>query len=153
MKFSINSINEEKEVLERTLQVKLFLENERVKFTLPQKSIEDEYNKEEYESFKNTLKKNESELDDFSRKLSVFFNKKPLSFSIKISAYGPMGSYDTNNNIITINKYIDRDPIGTIKHEMVHIMVEHFVQEYSLSHTEKERLVNNLQKTIEQATK
>lgn len=149
LKFSINSIEEEKEVYENTLKNIEFYKKYKVIFTLPQKKIEEEYNLDRYNTFISLLKKWWTEEDEiFIDKLLMFFNKdKNTQFTVKISNYGVLGSYSDKRNEGTLNCHIgdiDFDPIRIIKHEIIHILVEPFIEEYSINHEKKELIVNSV---------
>lgn len=149
LKFSINSIEEERMTYEKTLENMEFYEKYKVIFTLPQKNIEEEYNLDRYNTFISLLKKWWTEEDEiFIDKLLMFFNKdKNTHFTVKISNYGVLGSYSDKRNEVTLNcciKDIDFDPIRIIKHEIIHILVEPFIEEYSINHEKKELIVDSV---------
>ena len=87
---------------------------------------------------------------EFCRKIANFFHKPAdFQFIIEISNYGPLGFYNENNNTVTINLNTHLDVIKTIKHEMVHIMVEPFIKKYHIEHKQKESIVNTILKILE----
>jgi predicted SprT family Zn-dependent metalloprotease len=116
---------------------------------LPSREIEEEYDLKKYEEFEECLKDQWKESDDmFIEKLLSLFTK-PLNteYLVRISSYGPLGSYSNNSNTITLNRYIKEigfDPIRIIKHEIVHIIIQPFIEKYSIEHREKECMVNNI---------
>lgn len=73
-------------------------------------------------------------------------------YEVVLTLYGPGGNYhfkdETGYIIMKIDQKINSDgtlkssTLGTIIHEMVHIGIEEFVQEYKLTHWEKERIVD-----------
>lgn len=99
---------------------------------------------------KNGLKRNWKEREGgFVEKLLLFFHEpETFQFIVEISNYGPLGSYNPQNNTVTINLNTPFDPIETIKHEMVHIMVEPFVKKYKISHNQKEIIVKTISKIL-----
>ncbi|MEW6262821.1 MAG: hypothetical protein AB1641_07065 [Thermodesulfobacteriota bacterium] len=84
----------------------------------------------------------------------IAYNKKwgfhlPRQYSIRLTLYGPGGSYDskTGNIIILTTKEgmfkRGKNPLETILHEAVHIGIEDpIVKKYGLSHWTKERIVD-----------
>lgn len=89
----------------------------------------------------------------------VFVKNQPYSwqfkqfetYQLKLTLYGPGGDYDPDNGTIRIfttptgsfKQYAD--PAYTIIHEVVHIGIEgSIIQKYSLSHTEKESIVDQI---------
>ncbi|BFT94463.1 MAG: hypothetical protein MNSN_02130 [Minisyncoccus archaeiphilus] len=149
LKFSINSIEEEIAVYDKTLENMKLYEKHKVIFTLPQKKIEEEYSLDRYNAFISLLKKRWTEENEiFIDKSLMFFNKdKNTQFTVKISNYGVLGSYSDKRNEATLNyciKDIDFNPIRIIKHEIIHILVEPFIEEYSINHEKKEFIVNSV---------
>jgi hypothetical protein len=120
---------------------------------LPQKTIEEEYDPKRYSEFMTFLERWWTEEDEaFIDKLLLFFNKdKDTIFTIKVSNYGVLGSYSDKENIVILNcciKDIDFDPIRIVKHEIIHILVEPFIREYSIVHEKKEEIVNGVLKLM-----
>lgn len=123
-----------------------FLETNRICYTLPQKTIEKEYIIKKYEKYKEWIENEwEKEEKGFTEQLLTFFHG-PLDFqlTIEISNYGPLGFYNENKNIATINLNTHLNPVNTIKHEMVHVMLEPFIKKYSIDHSRKEFIVNTI---------
>ncbi|MDD5639359.1 MAG: hypothetical protein PHR47_00950 [Candidatus Pacebacteria bacterium] len=149
LKFVPNSLKEEVIISEKTQKDIEFFNKHNIIFTLPQKQIQEEYNIEKYNDFILCLKKWWTKNDDeFINKLLIFFNKPTKTeFLVKISNYGVLGSYSDKQNTITINCYIkeiDFDPIRIIKHEIIHILVQPYIETYSISHGKKESIVNSI---------
>ena len=73
---------------------------------------------------------------------------KSLSYTVKLTKYGPGGSYDPKTGTVTMlttkgGQFKKLDPVETIVHEVVHMGIENeIVARYKLSHPEKERLVD-----------
>jgi hypothetical protein len=83
------------------------------------------------------------------RKTINFFHEfQKTQFAVKISNYGPLGFYNTSNNTITINLNNPLDVIETIKHEMVHIMIEPFIRKYRVDQASKEFIVETILKIL-----
>ncbi|MCK9578208.1 hypothetical protein M0R01_01785 [bacterium] len=149
LKFIPNSIEEETIIIEKTQENIEFFNKYNIIFTLPQKQIQEEYDIKKYNDFILCLRKWWTKNDDeFINKLLVFFNKpKKTDFLVKISNYGVLGSYSDKQNTITINCYIkeiDFDPVRIIKHEIIHILVQPYIETYSISHEKKESIVNTI---------
>jgi len=146
MIFKICDINREKQITEMVKEWLEFLKQNNIRFTWPEKGIEQEYNIEKYNTFKKTIEERwKKEEKKFIPKLLIFFHQsKDTQFTVEISNYGPLGFYNPENNTITINLNTHLDPISTIKHEAIHLMVEPYIREFKLSHQEKEKIVNTL---------
>ncbi len=68
-------------------------------------------------------------------------------YEVRLTAYGPGGSYDCNHGNIIIktkqNGTFKRNPIHTIVHEIVHIGIEEcIIKKFELTHIEKEGIVD-----------
>lgn len=70
--------------------------------------------------------------------------KKLSNYNIILTLYGAGGYYDHTNGGINLNCNFTQDPIITIIHEIIHIGVEGFIQEFKMNHMEKERIVDLL---------
>ncbi|MGM0439383.1 MAG: hypothetical protein ACQEP3_03050 [Patescibacteria group bacterium] len=148
--FSINNIKEEKQIVEMTRKDVDFFKRHKIKITWPKNTtVEKEYNKERYQKELENIKKSwEKEKNNFLEKASDYFNQEIGEVMVKVSAYGPMGFYDAETNTVTIN-FNNSKPIQTIKHEIVHIMLEKTQKRGEIKHTKKENVVNNILSTIE----
>jgi len=146
VKFIINNIEREKEIIEIVYKNIEFLKAQKIKFTLPKNSVDREYNIKEYQDYKNQLKNRwEKEKGNFVERLLTFFHKtKKTQFKVEISKYGPLGFYNSSDNTIIINLNAKRNPTDIIKHEMVHIMVEPFIKKYKISYKNKEIIVDTI---------
>ncbi len=143
VKFKINTIEEEKEVADMTKGAIDFFKKENILFKwADERTIQQNYNERKYKDFLKKIKKRwKKEENKFVEKLIDFFKVEDINFTVKITSYGPMGFYQADKNQIILNLYNEK-PVRTIKHEMVHIMVEPFIQKYSIDHNDKERSVN-----------
>jgi len=152
VKFIINSIPREKEIVKMTQKYLSFLTNEKIIFTLPKKDVVKEYDIKKYQQYKKYLEKEWAKKEKgFVKRLLTFFHQPlELQFIVEISNYGPLGFYNSSNNTVTINMNHPFDVTRTIKHEMVHIMVEPFVKKYSVSYQKKEHIVNIVMEILEQ---
>ena len=149
IKFYINTIQEEEEVFNIIKKNIEFIKKHKIKITWPQKSIRDEYNKKDMLKFKNKLEEHwQKEYAYFFEKLQDLFSLKITKpFKIYISNYGSGGSYDLPDNV-AINKNLKYDHISIIKHEIVHLILEPFIQKYKIPHNNKEELVDNILKLL-----
>ncbi len=154
MKFSVNTIKEERDVIQRMKSNLEFLKENRIRFTwfANNKKIEEEYQPNRYENFRKKLIKEWMEYNDnFIEKLSVFLGRKleEKDFSVKISNYGPLGSYNHKNNSIFINMNIEeKRRIGLIKHEIIHIVLEFLFRKYIVDYKRREKIVEKTTEII-----
>lgn len=118
------------------------------------KSLKDSvYNKNDYLKGYEKIELGVSLIEKAITKLSdekykwgfVFFPE----YKIKLTLYGPGGSYDNNAGSVLLQTYPDgrfkgyNNPINTIIHEIIHIGIEQpIIQKYNLPHTTKERIVD-----------
>jgi hypothetical protein len=78
---------------------------------------------------------------ELSKKIKETFNKKiPTSFVIYLTNYGTGGSYESSN--IVIFNLNSKKGYKTIIHEIIHLIIEPWIQEYKIQHWEKERIVD-----------
>ena len=148
IKFKINNVEEEKQIIEMTRKEVDFFRENKIKITWPQNSTaEEEYDKEKYQKELRAIKKRWKEESDFLKKVSTHFNKEVGDLTVKISAYGPMGFYDSKRGVITVN-FNNKKPVKTIKHEIIHTMLALSGKEPD-DHKEKERRVNKILSKIE----
>lgn len=106
------------------------------------KQISTEFNEQEYKDRAKEIKEDFSKIaKELSFKLKKIFNKNiPEIFLVYLTNYGVGGSYVLPNTIIfNIN---NRQGFKTIVHEIIHLIIEPYVQEYHVSHWEKERVVD-----------
>lgn len=149
--FSINTLKEEKEIVEMTRKDVDFFKSQEIEITWPENTtVEEEYDKKKYEKFlKQVRERWQESSDNFLEKTADFFDKDMKEVQVKVSAYGPMGFYNTDNNTVTINLNNDR-PVETIKHEIIHIFLEPSHNKENWSYKKKERVVSNILSTIEE---
>ena len=114
-----------------------------------QKVLQNEYNKDEYRSYTKLLK---LKLDSHSLeplKLLIGF-RRSKDYKILLTKYGSSGSYDAKTATIIVNiilRNIDKS-IGTVVHEIIHIVIQHLIDEYAIAHWHKERLVDLIQEKL-----
>ncbi len=112
----------------------------------------DVYNPDFFEKGLRTLSKDVKLVKEAIKKMENWKNWKFKlfpSYQVKLTAYGPGGSYDFNHgNIIMKTKESGefvRDPYHTIVHEIIHIGIEEsIVKKFELTHLEKEGLVDSI---------
>lgn len=148
--FSINTLKEEKQVVEMTRKDVDFFKQHKIKITWPKNTtIEKEYDKDKYQKELKKIKtKWKKQNNNFLEKASNYFNEEVGEVWVKVSAYGPMGFYDTETNTVTIN-FNNNHPVETIKHEIVHIMTERTQKRGEMKHGKNENVVNDISSTIE----
>jgi hypothetical protein len=111
-----------------------------------------EYREKFYSNGIETLNQDENTIKDvFPIFLKLYkawgFEMFP-TYTVKLTKYGPGGSYNPNTGEITMLTTVDGrfkqlNPTNTIIHESVHMGIENLiVKKYKLTHTEKERLVD-----------
>jgi len=113
-----------------------------VSLSIIKEKIEKEYNEQDYKQITEKILFDFSIIEkQFSEKLRMIFNVKiPAIFVVYLTKYGVGGSYDLPNIIIfNIN---NKRGIKTIVHEIVHIIIEPWVQKYEIQNQEKERIVD-----------
>lgn len=110
------------------------------------------YNPAFFENGLKTVNKNIELVEKAIKKMEKWKNWKFKLFptyQVKLTAYGPGGSYDFNHgNIIMKTKEsgeFGRVPYHTIIHEIIHIGIEEsVVKKFELTHVEKEGLVDSI---------
>jgi hypothetical protein len=150
IKFQINTIKEEKQIVEMTRKDVDFFKKHKIRITWPENTtVKKKYDKERYQEEMKKIKKKWEEVNEkFIEKVANYFDNKVGKLRVKVSAYGPMGFYDTETNTITIN-FNNNKPVQTIKHEIVHIMIEKTKKIDKIEYTKKEKIVNEALSSIE----
>ncbi len=149
IKFIICDIQREREIVDMVEKNFEFFKKFKVKFTWPKKPLKEEYDIEKYKKYKKELESKWTKDDDeFVEKVLCFFREsQELNFTIEISNYGPMGFYNTRKNIVTINMN-NPNSVNTIKHEIIHILIEPFIKKHNINHEKKEIIVNTVKNII-----
>lgn len=126
------------------------LKERRIRFTWAKKPVEDEYNLAVYQAFIHKLKTAiPPEFEDWFSRVCCFFHLHGQKIpKVEITQYGAMGSYYPNHNMVTINIHINRDPVLTIKHEILHLILHDYIEKYHLRHDRKEKIVNSLNELL-----
>ena len=148
--FSIQSFKEEEFLINKLVLPRLaFLKEKNIIFTLPKTSIVEEYNSAQLETFKQKLEEDWGALNNnFFEKLENFFGitiRDP--FLVHVSNYGPMGRYLYKTHHVFINVHIEEKgfkAIRTVKHEIIHLTIEPFIQKYNINQERKEKIVNTI---------
>ena len=150
VKFTINTIKREKEIANMVSKNVEFFKINKVRFTWPEKPVEEEYDINKYKEYKERIEKEwKKRGQGFVMRLLTFFHlPKKFQFIIEISNYGPLGFYNADTNTITVNLNTHLDAIDTIMHEMVHIMVEPFIKKYDIKYERKEFIVDTILKIL-----
>ncbi len=152
IKFKIQTIAKERETVQQTKDREEWYKENDYPITLPEKDLESEYNKEEYLAEAKRIENLWSREDDkFIQILKDLLNKdlkKPIV--AHIGKYGVAGRYTLPNHVY-INTQLFDNHIEIIKHEIVHLMLEPFVQKYGISHEKKEDLIDIIQDIVENA--
>jgi len=79
--------------------------------------------------------------EKLSKKLNEILNKNvPETFFVYLTDYGTDGSY-TFPNIVIFN-INNKKGFKTIVHEIIHLLIENYIQKYKIQHEEKERIVD-----------
>lgn len=113
-----------------------------------QMKMGDVYDERDYEEFALTLQNKWKEYISKVEEMYLLEGFHPLKdvYTVVLTRYGTGGSYFPEEGKIIVNCCRARksDPVGAVFHEMVHMGIEHLIQENSISHWRKERLVDLL---------
>ena len=107
-----------------------------------QNQIIKEFDKKKYKEVANQIALDFSTINkQLSKKLKESFNKDiPITFFVYLTNYGVGGSYNLPNIVIfNIN---NKKGYKTIVHEIIHLLIETWIQKYKIQHWEKERIVD-----------
>ena len=144
--FSINKLEEEREIIDNTNKKMKWFKKNGYDFTLPDKPLISVYNNKDYQKKTKEIRdKWEKQESKFFFVLESFFGKKfKKKIIVHISKYGVGGGYNLPNNVY-INIDLRYDPIETIKHEIIHLIIENFIEKNKIKHWEKEKIVELLE--------
>ncbi len=107
-----------------------------------QNQIKKEYAEKKYKEVGRKITYDFSIIQEtFTEKVKNIFDKEtPDTFLINLTNYGVGGSYNSPNIVIfNIN---NQKGLKTLIHEIIHILIEPFIQKYEIQHWEKERIVD-----------
>lgn len=68
------------------------------------------------------------------------------AYTIILTKYGTGGNYNVNKSSVTVRIEAEPQPktIGIVVHELIHMTIQHFIDQYLVRHWRKERLVDLL---------
>ncbi len=147
-----NTIEQEKQIIEHTKKKIKWLKQNCYICVLPKKPLKQEYNIKDYKQgiakIKKEWKKVEKEF--FQRLIKLFGKKVEETYVITLTKYGVGGSYNLPNLVyVNISKeYGFYNPIETIKHEIIHLIMQEFVVKNKLSHPQKEELIKLIESIV-----
>jgi len=144
--FKICSIDRENEIFSMVKENLEFLKNNKIRFTWPQSTIEKEYDQKTYTSYKTWLTNEWIKREcNFLDKIIIFFNlPEDIIFEVEVSNYGPFGFYHSGLKRVTININNTLDVINTIKHEIIHIILDKYIIKYKIKYTDKEFIIKTI---------
>lgn len=110
-------------------------------------SLQAEYAEAEYAACATALKsawKNISETFRALKSETTLHVKD--AYTIILTKYGTGGNYDVKKSSVTVRVEAEPQPktIGIVVHEIIHITIQHFIDQYLVRHWRKERLVDLL---------
>ncbi|KKU50099.1 MAG: hypothetical protein UY47_C0004G0042 [Parcubacteria group bacterium GW2011_GWB1_49_7] len=108
-------------------------------------AISAEFNEEKYRDYSEHIQKVWSEISQNLIKLKEIADFKLLQkYTIILTKYGSGGSYNSKQGVVIVNiNFRSKEQIaGTITHEIIHIGIQHLVDQYKIKHWYKERLVD-----------
>lgn len=137
-KYSLDSLSFPKNI--NANKVKEFSRKELIE------AIENEYDESKFvfsaEYIKKIYRKYDIQLEDFIKSLNL-----PIISDVKVflTNYGIGGSYNLPNQIIVnINRSFNIGLIKIILHEIIHLHIEHLIDQYKINQWDKETIVNLL---------
>lgn len=115
--------------------------------TLPKDDWTKKFNPADYEKHAIFLRENWSKVSETIKSGLSKCNLPVLdTYNVRLSKYGPGGSYDLPHQTVIVNITL-RYEIGllrTVEHEMIHLAIEPLVLEYQINRETKEHLVDLL---------
>lgn len=143
--FENNSIEKEKQVIAFAKSSEPFFQERNLPYFLPSKNVEEEFELSSYDAFRDqlTLDWKNYKGEFFLDKLTTFFHlPADLHFRVNITQYGCYGFYHAPANDIFLNRRMTTFPVDTLKHELLHLVLEPYVLKFHLHSEQKEQLVN-----------
>ena len=106
-------------------------------------ALKNEYKEEDYQRSADEIIKKFSEIENsfFENLQEVCGKRIRRRFKIMLTKYGVGGSYSVPNKII-YNLGMKSSSVYTILHEIVHLIIEPYIQKYQVGQNEKERIVD-----------
>jgi len=106
-------------------------------------ALKNEYKEEDYKKVTAKLNSEFSKIEDsfFKNLQKLCGGRRKRSFILILTKYGVGGSYSLPNKII-YNFGMKSSSVNTILHEIVHLVIEPYIQKYEIQQNEKERIVD-----------
>ena len=146
----INTLIEEKKVIEFSLPTAEFCASKNLSLFLPDVKIglEKEYEQNKELAKKACLELKQYNIKNFIKDCNLFFNRPEIDLKIRITGYGTYGFYWPHEQKIFIN--FRRSPwiTQTAKHEILHLILEPFIQKKKYTHQEKENLIHTIYRLL-----
>ncbi|MFA6190706.1 MAG: hypothetical protein WC711_04340 [Candidatus Staskawiczbacteria bacterium] len=106
--------------------------------------LKEEYDSNDYEKMRNNLSEQWSV---FAPKFEKFFKETSLKhedvYIVQLTKYGVGGSYNLPNTVIlNFQNRTETALFRTVVHEIIHLSIQSFVDEYKVDHWVKERIVD-----------
>jgi len=112
------------------------------------------WNDEEYKNTERYINENWPKYSERFEGDLISVNLKPVEeYTVVLTLYGVGGSFNPRENKIILNVYYFlRKPnlsiMATILHEIVHINVDEYIQQYKVPHQLKEKIVDMIMKSF-----
>lgn len=110
------------------------------------KTVDEEYDKNKFissvEEIQQIYEKYESHLEEFIKNIGL---EVIPNIKVYLTYYGIGGSYHLPNEIIiNISKSFSVGRVKTILHEIIHLHIQHLIDQYKIGQWDKETIVNLL---------
>lgn len=108
------------------------------------KEVDLEFDSDFYDKKRDKLVKDWNLVEDkFLESLSSLSGNFCDSYTVNLTRYGVGGSYGRPNFIqLNIDYNISKEPWEIVAHEIIHLNIEDWIEEYKIDHWTKERLVD-----------
>jgi hypothetical protein len=152
VEFRMNTIEEEKMVIEDAMaNLDFFKENGYI-VVLPKDDLEKEYDIHSYQKVAENIISKWREIEDrfFERIKLLFKIDNDQIFYVNFTKYGVGGGYELPNFIICNigEEYRKMVFYTTIGHEIVHLFIEEYVRKNNIPHQTKEELVAFIEREL-----
>lgn len=112
--------------------------------------LENEYVSGDYEKIKNNLSE---QWPSFALTLEKYFEETSLkqedTYVVQLTKYGVGGSYSLPNTVIlNFQNKTELALLRTAVHEIIHLSIQHLIEQYNVDHWKKERIVDLTLKKI-----